>query len=40
MAYATGDHRAALFASGLALTLLVLALAVAARRGGGQVIHA
>lgn len=40
MAYATGDHRAALFASGLALTLLVLALAVAARRGGGQVVHA
>lgn len=40
MAYATGDHRAALFASGLALTLLVLALAVAARKSGGQVVHA
>lgn len=40
MAYATGDHRAALFTSGLALTLLVLALAVAARKSGGQVVHA
>lgn len=40
MAYATGDHRASLFVSGLLLTLLVLALAAAARRGGGQVVHA
>ena len=40
MAYATGTHRASLFVSGLALTLLVLALAAAARRSGGQVVHA
>lgn len=40
MAYATGDHRAWLFVSGLLLTLLVLALAAAARRTGGQVVHA
>ena len=40
MAYATGDHRASLFVSGLALTLLVLALAALARRSGGQVVHA
>lgn len=40
MAYATGDHRAALFVSGLALTALVLLLAAAARRSGGQVVHA
>lgn len=39
MAYATGDHRAALFASGLALALLVLALtamAHLAQRGAGH----
>lgn len=40
MAYATGDHRSSLFVSGLALTALVLALAWAARRSGGQVVHA
>lgn len=40
MAYATGDHRSSLFMSGLVLTLLVLALAAAARRAGGQVVHA
>lgn len=40
MAYATGNHRASLFVSGLALTLVVLALAAAARRSGGQVVHA
>jgi len=40
MAYATGDHRASLFVSGLVLTLLVLALAAAARHTGGQVVHA
>lgn len=39
MAYATGDHRSSLFVSGLALTSLVLALAWAARRSGGQVVH-
>lgn len=32
MAYAMGDHRAALFASGLALALLVLGLTAAAQR--------
>lgn len=32
MAYATGDHRASLFVSGLTLTALVLALAASARR--------
>jgi phosphate transport system permease protein len=40
MAYATGDHRAALFVSGLTLTILVLVLAAAARRSGGQVVNA
>ena len=40
MAYATGDHRASLFVSGLALTGVVLLLAAAARRSGGQVVHA
>lgn len=40
MAYATGDHRSSLFVSGLVLTLLVLALAAAARRSGGHVVHA
>lgn len=40
MAYATGDHRASLFVSGLALTTVVLLLASAARRSGGQVVHA
>lgn len=40
MAYATGDHRASLFVSGLMLTALVLALAICARRGGGQIVHA
>ncbi|MGQ0673604.1 MAG: phosphate ABC transporter permease subunit PstC [Hyphomicrobium sp.] len=40
MAYATGDHRASLFVSGLALTLLVLGLAAVARHSGGQVVHA
>lgn len=36
MAYATGDHRAALFVSGLTLMLLVAALATAAGRLGGR----
>ncbi len=37
MAYATGDHRSALFVSGLALMALVLVLAgLAWRRGGGH----
>ena len=40
MAYATGDHRSALFVSGLTLTALVLVLAWAARRSGGEVVHA
>ncbi|MBY0226924.1 MAG: phosphate ABC transporter permease subunit PstC [Hyphomicrobium sp.] len=40
MAYATGDHRSALFVSGLALTVLVFILAWVARRSGGQVVHA
>lgn len=40
MAYATGDHRSALFVSGFALAALVLILAVVARRSGGQVVHA
>jgi phosphate transport system permease protein len=40
MAYATGNHRASLFVSGLALTLVVLGLAAAAGRSGGQVVHA
>ena len=40
MAYATGDHRSSLFISGVVLTLLVLALAAAARHTGGQVVHA
>ena len=40
MAYATGDHRASLFVSGLALTALVLALAALAGRLGGGRRHA
>lgn len=40
MGYATGDHRAALFVSGLSLTGLVLVLAAVARHIGGQVVHA
>lgn len=40
MAYAIGDHRASLFVSGLALTAMVLLLAAAAQRSGGQVVHA
>lgn len=40
MAYATGNHRASLFVSGLMLTVLVLALAIGARRNGGQIVHA
>lgn len=40
MAYATGDHRSSLFVSGLALAVLVLILAVVARRRGGHVVHA
>ncbi|MDP3307084.1 phosphate ABC transporter permease subunit PstC [Methylotenera sp.] len=36
MAYATGDHRAALFVSGLALMLLVVTLAAMAGRLGGR----
>lgn len=36
MAYATGDHRAALFVSGLTLMLLVVALATAAGKLGGR----
>ena len=40
MAYATGDHRSSLFVSGLVLTLMVLALAAAARRSSGELIHA
>jgi phosphate transport system permease protein len=40
MAYATGDHRSALFVSGFALAALVLILAVVARRSGGRVVHA
>lgn len=35
MAYATGDHRAALFVSGLVLTILVLLLSLAAVRATG-----
>jgi len=35
MAYATGDHRAALFISGLALTILVLLLSLTAARIAG-----
>lgn len=40
MAYATGDHRSSLFVSGFVLTILVLLLAGAARRTGGQVMNA
>lgn len=40
MAYATGDHRAALFVSGLALMALVLVLAGLAWRWGGGHAHA
>jgi phosphate transport system permease protein len=40
MAYATGDHRAALFVSGLALMALVLVLAGLAWRWGGGRVHA
>jgi phosphate transport system permease protein len=36
MAYATGDHRAALFVSGLALMLLVVFLAASASKLGGR----
>lgn len=36
MAYATGDHRAALFASGFALMLLVVGLAAMAGKLGGR----
>ncbi|MDD4927046.1 MAG: phosphate ABC transporter permease subunit PstC [Methylotenera sp.] len=36
MAYATGDHRAALFVSGLALMLLVVGLAAMAGKLGGR----
>ena len=36
MAYATGDHRAALFVSGLALMLLVVTLAAMAGKLGGR----
>ena len=39
MAYATGTHRAGLFASGLMLTLLVLALAWFAARIAGSTRH-
>ena len=39
MAYATGTHRASLFASGLMLTLLVLVLASLAARMGGHTRH-
>ena len=39
MAYATGTHRAGLFASGLMLTLLVLVLASLAARIGGHTRH-
>jgi phosphate transport system permease protein len=35
MAYATGDHRSALFLSGLILTGLVLVLAITATRFSG-----
>jgi phosphate transport system permease protein len=40
MAYATGDHRGALFVSGLLLTGLVLVLAASASRLGGSRRHA
>lgn len=40
MAYATGDHRASLFVSGLLLTALVLALAASAMRLGETRRHA
>lgn len=40
MAYATDDHRSSLYVSGLVLTVLVLLLASAARRTGGQVMNA
>lgn len=40
MAYATDDHRAGLFASGLLLTLLVLVLAGFAARIAGRARHA
>ncbi len=40
MAYATGTHRAGLFASGLMLTLLVLVLAWLATRVSGSARHA
>jgi phosphate transport system permease protein len=39
MSYATGAHRAGLFASGLTLTLFVLVLAWLAARAGGSVRH-
>jgi phosphate transport system permease protein len=40
MAYATGDHRGALFVSGLILTGLVLLVAISASRLGGSHNHA
>jgi phosphate transport system permease protein len=40
MAYATGDHRAALFVSGVALMALVLLLAALAWRLSGGRVHA
>ncbi len=40
MAYATGDHRAALFVSGLALMSLVFVLAGLAWRWSGGRVHA
>ncbi|MEJ7745546.1 MAG: phosphate ABC transporter permease subunit PstC [Luteimonas sp.] len=40
MAYATGDHRAGLFASGLLLTLMVLVLAWLGARIAGRARHA
>lgn len=39
MAYATGDHRSALFVSGLMLTALVMVLATLAWRLGGGRVH-
>lgn len=39
MAYATGDHRSALFVSGLALTALVMMLAILAWRISGGRVH-
>lgn len=39
MGYALGDHRSALFASGLVLTLAVIALMIAADRAGARAAH-